>query len=88
MRRASGAGRVGAFELLLCTPAISAMIRENKLNQVQAMLQTGRSEGMRTMDAALLELVEQRQILPEDAFARAENKDAFRAFLKDVPAAE
>lgn len=88
VRRASGAGRVGAFELLLSTPAISAMIRENKLNQVQAVLQTGRSEGMRTMDAALLELVEQRQILPEDAYARAENKEAFRAYLKDASAAE
>lgn len=85
VRRATEPGRVGAFELLLCTPAIGAMIRENKLNQVQAVLQTGRAEGMKTMDAALLELVEARQILPEDAFARAENKDAFRAYLKDAP---
>lgn len=81
VRKATGPGRLAVFELLLCNQAIGAMIRENKLSQVQAALQTGRAEGMRTMDQALLERVEAREINPEDAYSRASNKDLLRGFL-------
>jgi twitching motility protein PilT len=78
VRRASGKGRVGAFELLVNTQAVSGLIRENKFNQIAAVMQTGKAEGMKTMDASLLELLQAREITAEDAYARALNKDAFR----------
>lgn len=81
IRRKKGPGRVGAFELLVCTPAIGALIRENKLTQVAAQMQIARADGMKTLDHALLELVAAGEISPEDAYARALNKEAFRGML-------
>ncbi len=81
VRRRRGPGRIGAFELLVCTPAISALIRENKLAQVAAQMQIARADGMRTMDNALMDLLQAGEITPEDAYARAVNKETFRALL-------
>jgi twitching motility protein PilT len=81
VRRASGKGRVGVFELLVGTQAVAGLIRENKFNQIAAVMQTGKSEGMRTMDASLMELLQAREITPEDAFGRALNKEMFRQFV-------
>ena len=41
-----GGGRIGAFEVLINTPAIANLIRENKISQVANMMQTGAKEGM------------------------------------------
>jgi len=81
VRRKKGPGRVGAFELLVCNQAVSALVRENKLTQVAAQMQIARSEGMKTLDNALLELMQAGEITPEDAYAKATNKEAFRALM-------
>lgn len=78
----AGTGRVGCFELLVCTPAVSNLIRENKINQIPSLLQTGRSQGMRTFDSSLLELVQTGRIAAEEAYMRALNKDAFRPMAR------
>lgn len=82
IRRKDGNGRVGAFELMVMNPAVSALIRENKLNQVAAIMQVGRTDGMRTMDDALMELVVSQKIDAEEAFARAQNKEPFNKYVK------
>jgi twitching motility protein PilT len=81
VRRKKGNGRVGAFELLVCNQAVSALVRENKLAQVAAQMQIARAEGMKTLDNALLELVQSGEIAVEDAYAKATNKEPFRALM-------
>lgn len=79
VRRRNGQGRVGVFEVLPVTMAVSALIRENKLAQLLAQMQVGRGEGLRTMDVALAERVRAGDITLEDAASRAQNPEVLRA---------
>lgn len=56
-KRSDGNGRVAAFEVMICNHAIRNMIREGKIPQITNALQTGKAEGMITMDKAIEELV-------------------------------
>ncbi len=66
-----GQGRVAAFEVLLATPAIRNLIRENKVAQMYSALQTGASVGMQTLDQNLADLVRRQVVSPADAKALA-----------------
>ncbi|MBI2067750.1 MAG: type IV pilus twitching motility protein PilT [Deltaproteobacteria bacterium] len=67
-----GGGRVLATEILIPNLAIRNLIRENKVQQIQSMMQTGQQEsGMLTMDQSLASLVQKKLISPENALARA-----------------
>jgi twitching motility protein PilT len=68
--RADGRGRVGAFEILVATPAIRNLIREGKSYQIPTQLQTGARFGMRTMENSLRDLVERGQVSPEEYRSR------------------
>lgn len=70
-----GGGRVAAFEVLLCTPAISNMIREGKTFQMKSAMQTGRKIGMTLLNDFLVHLVESDQVEPRDAYLKAAEKD-------------
>jgi twitching motility protein PilT len=65
--RKDDAGRVPAFELMVATPAIRNMIRENKMHQALGIIETSRRDGMRTMDQALKTLYEKEDISYDDA---------------------
>ena len=65
--RASGSGRVAAFEVMLMTPAISNLIRKNETNKIQSTIQTSRRMGMITLDDNLLELVREGVVTREAA---------------------
>ncbi|NOZ02231.1 MAG: PilT/PilU family type 4a pilus ATPase [Deltaproteobacteria bacterium] len=80
--RASGPGRVGCFEILVCTSAVSNLIRDNKMNQLPGIMQTGKSVGMKTMDSALFELMASRSISSQEAYVRALNKEPFQRRLQ------
>lgn len=67
VRRASGVGKVLATEVLLGTPAVRAMIRENKLEQLPNMLQTGKKYGMHTFEDSLQALARRGLITRQDA---------------------
>ncbi len=58
LRKPSG-GRIGAFEILIATPAVRNLIREQKVSQILSAMQTGRQDGMITMDQSLEELKRQ-----------------------------
>ena len=75
--RADGRGRVGCFELLLCIPAVSNLVKENKLNQISGVMQTQAGLGMRTHDMALRQLLDARLITAEEAYLRAVRKENF-----------
>jgi twitching motility protein PilT len=77
-----GGGRVAAVEVLIVTPAVSNLIREGKTYQIPSLMQTGKGAGMRTLDGALLELVQTNVINPEEAYARSLNKPEFQATLE------
>ncbi len=72
-----GGGRVAAHEIMIGTPAIRNLIRENKVPQMYSAIQTGQGVGMQTLDQCLVELVRQGAITKQDARMRAINKDAF-----------
>lgn len=64
---ADGAGRVAAIEVLVNTPAVANLIRSEKIHQIRSIMQTGRAQGMVTMDSALRELLQKRVITMEAA---------------------
>jgi twitching motility protein PilT len=72
-----GAGRVAAHEIMIGTPAIRNLIREAKIAQMNAAIQTGASGGMQTLDQCLTELTRRNLISMVDARAAAANKDNF-----------
>ncbi|MBI4849545.1 MAG: type IV pilus twitching motility protein PilT [Nitrospirae bacterium] len=68
----TGAGRVMAAEVLIPTPAIRNLIREDKTHQVYSMMQTGQAKfGMQTMNQSLFELYKKGLIAYEDALAKS-----------------
>lgn len=67
LRRADGAGRVGAFEILVGTNAVRNLIRENQVPQMYSMMQTGARYGMVTMEDAIKSLFEGGIIGEEEA---------------------
>ena len=75
--RIDGNSRVVATELMICNSAISTLIRDAKLHQINSSIQTGTKQGMRLMDQSLLELVESHQIDPHDALDRSIDKNTF-----------
>jgi len=56
---------VAAFEIMVCNHAIRNLIRENKIFQIESIMQTARGEGMMTMDYAVEQLVENGQVTQE-----------------------
>jgi twitching motility protein PilT len=72
--RADGQGRVLALETLTNTPAVANVIREAKTYMLPGIIQTGKKQGMQLMDDALAALRDKQLIAPEEAEARAEQK--------------
>jgi twitching motility protein PilT len=77
-----GGGRVAAREILLSTPSVSNLIREGKTFQLPSVLQTSRRLGMVTMNDALIELVESKQVEPQEAYLKATDKVGILHMLK------
>jgi len=80
LQRADKQGRVAALEILVNTPAASNLIRQGKLDQLENTMQAGGSFGMRTMDSAIQQLFDQRQISGKEAYKKAINKAKFEEF--------
>ena len=76
--RASGDGRAMACEIMVGTPAIRNLIREQEIEQIPTIMQTGSQYGMRTMDKSLKELYQQGIITLDVAMSKAKNLDEFR----------
>ena len=62
----TGRGRAMAAEILVCTPAIRALIRDDKIHQIYSMMQSGKKYGMQTMNDALYLLYQSREVAWED----------------------
>jgi twitching motility protein PilT len=77
LKTKDGNGRVAAHEIMVGTPAIRNLIRENKISQMYSSIQTGQALGMQTMDQCLMNLVKTGKISVADARVMAVNKDIF-----------
>ncbi len=78
--RSGQPGRVAALEILVNSPAVSNLIRQGKLDQLETTMQSGAAQGMRTMDAAIQQLLDARAISGRDAYRKAINKQRFEAY--------
>src|SRR5437870_5067816 len=76
-----GRGRVLALETLTNTPAVANVIREAKTYMLPGIIQTGKKQGMQLMDDALADLYGRGLISPEEALARADQKQEMRTRL-------
>jgi twitching motility protein PilT len=76
-------GRIPAFEILIATPAVRNMIRSGKVPQIEAAIQTGRSEGMVSMDVSLAELYKKKLISKENAELYSVNVEALERYIDD-----
>jgi twitching motility protein PilT len=77
LKTKDGTGRVAAHEIMIGTPAIRNLIRENKIAQMYSSIQTGQNVGMQTLDQCLHDLVKRNVISVGEARMRAANKDMF-----------
>ena len=74
-----GGGRVAAYEILVATPAVRSLIRQNKSFQITSAMQTGKRQGMQLLDDALADLVRNGMVTLENAMAVANDPVAMRS---------
>jgi len=77
-------GRVAALEVMFGIPAISNLIREGKVFQIQSIMQTGRNQGMRLMNDSLAQLVKGGLVAPEEAMLKAQDKAGLEIAFKQL----
>lgn len=87
LRRKDGRGRVLALEVLLGNNAVSALIRERKTFQLPSVLQTGKREGMRSLDEAVVALVREGLVEAAEAIPHLSSRDILDSPVRAVPAA-
>lgn len=81
---ATGKGRMAAIEVLIGTPAIQALIREGKTQQILPMMEAGQKYGMVTMNRSLLELYLKRHITYELAMRKSQNRDDLARLIEQA----
>ena len=79
-----GRGRRAVFEILVNNRAISKLITTDQTHQISSQLQTGRDLGMQMMDQALLEVINAKEVDPDDAYRHATEKRKFQRFVTDT----
>ncbi len=84
--RAKGKGRVAAAEIMICTPAIRAVIRDEKIHQIYSLMQAGKKHGMQTMNDALQMLYIKGEVTLEEALKRSSDPaELLRAVGEPIP---
>ncbi len=76
-----GGGRVVACEIMIATDAVRSMIRDDKVHQLQGIIEIGQQFGMQTLNADLARLVTQHQVTKKDAFNKSPNEEALEKLL-------
>ncbi|MBI3583890.1 MAG: type IV pilus twitching motility protein PilT [Nitrospinae bacterium] len=84
-KRVDKKGRCAALEILVVTPAVGNLIREEKTFQIPSAIQTGKKYGMQSLDDAILDLLNKGWIGAEDAYDKCIEKQRFAQFLKKPP---
>ncbi len=77
LKTKDGSGRIAAHEIMIGTPAIRNLIRENKIAQMYSAIQTGAQLGMQTLDQNLQDMVRRNLVSASEARGKAQNKESF-----------
>ena len=81
LRTKDGKGRVAAFEVLVGSPALSSVIRTGETTKIESIIQGGGSEGMQTMDSAIVKFLEADMISGKEAYEKSFDKKAFEQYF-------
>src|SRR5229473_2346563 len=85
LQKAKGRGRVMAAEIMVCTPAIRALIRDNKVHQIESAMQAGKKYGMQTLNDALYQLYVQREVTKEECLRVTMSPNEFLRAIGEPP---
>ena len=83
--RSRGRGRVMATEIMVVTPAIRALIRDDKVHQIQSSMQAGQKFGMQTMNASLYQLYMNREVAQEECLRVSPDPNEFLRMIGEKP---
>jgi twitching motility protein PilT len=87
LKKADGSGRLAVNEILIASPAVSAIIREGATQKLQDVIVSGKGQGMQFMDDAIQVLLNTGAVSPHEAFMKAIDKNRFKQFLPPDEAA-
>jgi twitching motility protein PilT len=87
LKKGDGSGRVAVNEILIASPAVSAIIREGATQKLQDVIVSGKGQGMQFMDDAIQALLDAGAVSPHEAFMKAIDKNRFKQFLPPDEAA-
>src|SRR5207253_1963469 len=85
LQRAKGRGRVMAAEIMICTPAIRALIRDEKVHQIESSMQAGKKYGMQTLNDALYQLYMSREVAKEECLRVTSKPNDFLRMIGEAP---
>jgi len=85
LQRAKGRGRVMAAEIMICTPAIRALIRDDKVHQIESSMQAGKKYGMQTLNDALYQLYMGREVTKDECLRVTSKPNDFLRSIGDAP---
>ena len=88
LQKAKGRGRVLAAEIMVCTPAIRALIRDDKVHQIESAMQAGKKYGMQTLNDALYQLYVNREVAKEECLRVTPNPNEFLRMIGEAPTDE
>ena len=88
LQRAKGRGRIMCAEIMVATPAIRALIRDDKIHQIYSALQSGKKHGMQTMADAIYQSYMARDITREEALRAAPDYNEFLRMIGEKPIEE
>ena len=81
VKRCEGKGRIAALGIMVNNSAIANLVREGKTFQIPSAIQTGKKDGMISLDQYLMNLMLKKQIFAEEAYKNAINKEPFLRYL-------
>ncbi len=85
LQRAKGRGRVMAAEIMICTPAIRALIRDDKVHQIESSMQAGKKYGMQTLNDALYQLYMGREVTRDECLRVTSKPNDFLRSIGETP---
>ena len=85
LQRAKGRGRVMAAEIMICTPAIRALIRDDKVHQIESSMQAGKKFGMQTLNDALYQLYMSREVTKDECLRVTSKPNDFLRSIGETP---
>ena len=88
LQKAKGRGRIMAAEIMVCTPAIRALIRDDKVHQIESAMQAGKKFGMQTLADSLYQLYMNHEVTKEECLRVVSNTNEFLKMIGEPPVDE